>query len=337
MPNWNGVLQQIQQVQAEHLGIADQHQQIANNAITLVRKKYLTELHKKTGRNIIAYYSGFLSKPGIGGTEINDEDKNGFMMAVHKMERSKGLDLILHTPGGGITSTQSIVDYLHKMFRTAASPVPDIRAIVPQMAMSAGTMISCSCREIWMGKHSNLGPIDPQVAGVPAYGVLKEFQQACDEVKKDASKIPVWSSIIGQYRPTFLSRCENAILQSNSFVKEQLANVMFHGEPDARKKAARIVKHLTHYDRNRTHDRHIHFDEAFKMELKVRAIEDATGGDGKKDDVFQDLVLTVHHCYMHTLMNTPTYKIVENHLGTGMLKNQIASHPRKPTQSQIDC
>jgi ATP-dependent protease ClpP protease subunit len=335
MPNWSEVLQQIQQVQAQHLTVAAQYQQLAANAISIVRKQYLEKLFAKTDRNVIAYYSGFLSKPGIGAMEINDEDKNGFMMAVHKLERGRGLDLILHTPGGGITSTQSIVDYLHKMFRTKKNSVPDIRAIIPQMAMSAGTMISCSCREILMGKHSNLGPIDPQVSGVPAYGVLKEFKTAYQDIKKDPTKIPIWQSIIGQYRPTFLSRCENAILQSNSFVKQQLENVMFHGQKDAKKKANKVVKCLTHYERNRGHDRHIHFDECLAMGLIVKAIEDTVDSNGSKDAEFQDLVLTVHHCYMHTLMNTPAYKIIENHLGTGMCKNQ-AQQQNRPNPVQAD-
>lgn len=336
MPNWSEVLQQIQQVQGQYLTAAAQNQQIANNAIALVRKNYLAQLHAKTNRNVIAYYSGFLSKPNIGGMEINDEDKNGFMMAVHKLDRSKGLDLILHTPGGGITSTQSIVDYLHKMFRTSQNSVPDIRAIIPQMAMSAGTMISCSCKEIWMGKHSNLGPIDPQLSGVPAYGVLKEFQTAFKEIKQDPSKTAIWQPIIGQYRPTFLSRCENAIFQSNAFVRQQLASVMFSGKTDAKRKAAKIVKCLTHYARNRMHDRHIHFEEALDMGLNVKLIEEAVDENGQKDIMFQDLVLTVHHCYMHTLMNTATYKIIENHLGTGMSKNQIPTQAPKPNPPQAD-
>jgi membrane-bound ClpP family serine protease len=54
----------------------------------------------------------------------------------------------------------------------------NIRAIIPQMAMSAGTMIALSTREIIMGKHSNLGPIDPQIAGIPAHGVIEEFNRA---------------------------------------------------------------------------------------------------------------------------------------------------------------
>lgn len=327
MPNWSEVLQQIQQVQGQCITAAAQHQQQAANAIALVRKNYLTALHAKTNRNVIAYYSGFLSKPHLGGTAINDEDKNGFMMAVHKLDRSKGLDLIIHTPGGGISSTQSIVDYLHKMFRTGNS-VPDIRAIVPQIAMSAGTMISCSCKEIWMGKHSNLGPIDPQLAGVPAYGVLKEFRTACREIKNDPSKTPLWQTIIGQYRPTFLSRCENAISHSNSFVKQQLEAVMFHGQSNAKAKADKVVKSLTHYTKNKTHDRHIHSDECIAMGLNVKLFEDAVDASGQKDAQFQDLVLTVHHCYMHTLMNTPAYKVIENHLGTGMTKHDNSALAR---------
>jgi hypothetical protein len=35
----------------------------------------------------------------------------------------------------------------------------------------------------------------------------------------------------------------------------------------------------------------------------------------------QDLVLSIHHCYMNSLMNTSAYKMIENHLGIAMVKN----------------
>jgi ClpP class serine protease len=54
----------------------------------------------------------------------------GFMTAVNKLDKSKGLDLILHTPGGEINATEQIVFYLRKIFKG------DIRAIVPHLAMS---------------------------------------------------------------------------------------------------------------------------------------------------------------------------------------------------------
>ena len=63
---------------------------------------------KYTGRNAILYYSGWMEMshfraPGLTRYSVSDEDENGFMAAVHGLDRSKGLDLILHTPGGDIT------------------------------------------------------------------------------------------------------------------------------------------------------------------------------------------------------------------------------------------
>ena len=57
------------------------------NAVDSVRRKYLKKLSQLTGRPVIAYYSGWLSNPGAPGIEVNDEDKNAFMMAIHKVEK----------------------------------------------------------------------------------------------------------------------------------------------------------------------------------------------------------------------------------------------------------
>ena len=315
MANWNVVLREIQAYVEANANDPDK----ARHAFDVVRRQHLKALSDHTNRNTIAYYSGFLSKPNIGGLDINDEDKNGFMLAVHEMDRKKGLDLILHTPGGGIWETQSIVDYLHKMFRN------DIRAIVPQIAMSAGTMIACACKSIVMGKHSNLGPIDPQLRGVPAYGVIQEFRRAYKEVKKDPAMEFNWQQIIRQYRPTFLSQCENSITGSNSFVREQLAAVMFAGQPDGKDKARRTVRQLASYSGNKAHSRHIHANECEAMGLKIEHLEK------KGEEKFQDLVLTVHHCFMHTLTNTGAYKIIENQEGIAFVKQlQMQSVVQSP-------
>ena len=102
------------------------------------------------------------------------------MNSIKGLDVNKGLDLILHTPGGNPTATEGIVKYLHSRFGD------DIRVIVPQMAMSAGTMLACAAREIVMGKHSCLGPIDPQYGGVPAYNIVTEFRQAKDDLDNNA-------------------------------------------------------------------------------------------------------------------------------------------------------
>ncbi|MGH9878628.1 MAG: SDH family Clp fold serine proteinase [Nitrososphaerales archaeon] len=322
MPNWREILTEITEFQQ-----ANAHNpQVAITAIDVIRRKYLLLLHQKLTRNVIVYYSGWLSKPGIAQAAITDEDKNGFMMAVHGLDRSKGLDLLLHTQGGSIAATQSIVNYLHKMFHNAALGIPDIRAIVPQIAMSAGTMLACACKTIMMAKHSNLGPIDPHLRDVPTYGVIREFRRACREVKRDSSRLAIWQTIIGQYRPTFLGQCENAVKWSDSFVREQLGKVMFADDKLGAKKAKKIVKELSDYQKNKVHDWHIHAEECEKIGLVIDKIE--------ADPVTQDLILTVHHCLMHTLMNTQAYKIIENHQGSAIVKRQnpiMAPMPMQPT------
>ncbi len=128
------------------------------------------------------------------------------------------------------------------------------------------------------------------------------------EIKDDPAKYHIWRPVLEQYRPTFLLQCENAITWSNAFVREQLQNVMFARVRDRKAKAAGIVRKLAQY--NKGHDRHIHIDECKSIGLKIEQLED--------NPDFQDLVLTVHHCFMHTFMSTGAYKAIENHQGVAM-------------------
>ena len=298
MPSWHAVLREIEREAKKSKGAATD----------TIRRQYLDKLFQHTSRNVIAYYSGFLSKPGIQLLDINDEDMNGFMLAVHKIDRSLGLDLILHTPGGSIASTETIVNYLQQMFGS------NIRVIVPQIAMSAGTMIACCSKEIVMGKQSSLGPIDPQLHGIPAQGVISEFKQALEAYKNDHDSLQIWKLIISQYRPTFLGQCKKAIEWTETFVTEQLEAVMFSGEEDAKEKASRVVAELTDTETHKTHQRHVPASKCTEIGLNVSMLEN--------DADLQDLVLTVHHCFMHSLSNTQAFKIIENHLGNAFIKLQ---------------
>lgn len=299
MPNWTQILDEIQTQDAK---LYKKHV----SAVDAVRRKYLKRLSVLTGRPVIAYYSGWLTNPGVPGIEVNDEDKNAFMMAIHKVEKDKGLDLILHTPGGGIAAAESLVDYLRRIFQN------DIRAIVPQIAMSAGTMIACACKSIVMAKHSNLGPIDPQMQGLPAAAVKKEIERALKEINSDPDRLKIWQFVLNKYNPTFIGQCEQSVDWSKDFVRKNLQEVMFGGEADAASKANSIVDALSDVDTHKSHSRHIHIDECIRLGLKVETLEN--------DPALQDAVLTVHHCYMHSFGVSGAAKIVENHLGAAMMK-----------------
>lgn len=103
MPNWHEIGEELKR---------------AGSSFDVIRRGYIHSLSSYTGRNTIIYiyYSGWLQKGNIDGIAVNDADKNGLMTVIHQLDRNKGLDLILHTPGGDTAATESIVDYLHNMF-----------------------------------------------------------------------------------------------------------------------------------------------------------------------------------------------------------------------------
>jgi ClpP class serine protease len=218
------------------------------------------------------------------------------------MDKSKGLDLILHTPGGGVAATESIVEYLHAIFNG------DIRAIVPQLAMSAGTMIALSCQSVVMGKHSNLGPVDPQYRGVSCYEALEEFETAKKEVAENPSSLGLWQVILSKYTPTFLISCKHAIKWSEKFTTDWIKN----NQKINPQNINNIIKLFVDHESSLSHDRHISKEKCKKVGLNIVDLEN--------DDVFQDLILSLHHCYMLLFDKTNIFKVVDNQLGASYIR-----------------
>ena len=89
-------------------------------------------------------------------------------------ERRPSLAVILDTPGG-------IVEVVERVVTTIRFLYEDITVIVPDQAMSAGTIFALSADRIMMDHLSCLGPIDPQIEKdgklVPALSYLNQFER----------------------------------------------------------------------------------------------------------------------------------------------------------------
>jgi len=234
------------------------------------------------------------------------------MLAINKLTRNKGLDLILHTPGGDLAATESLVDYLYSMFGK------DIRVIVPQISMSAGTMIAFASKEIVMGKHSNLGPIDPQMGGLACQAVLNEFEQAKEDIRQNPQSAALWQVIISKYHPTLLGACKQAIEWSEKMVFLWLEGNMCDGD---KVKVKKIVSTFANHTEQKSHARHISKRECQDVGLNITDLE--------LDQDLQDAVLTTHHAFMHTFSNTLCVKIIENHDGIAYIEQSIPNQPNK--------
>ena len=272
-----------------------------------IRHKYLAKLHKVTGRDTVIYFSSF----GIqrahpippSALSVSQDDIQGFMASLHNL-KGKELDLILHSPGGSLEAADQIVQYLRAKY-------DHLRVIIPQNAMSAATMIACAADEIVMGKHSAIGPIDPQMQfgqmSVPAHTILADFEKARKDIMSDPKLGNLWAPRLASLPPGFLNLCEQTIALSKEKVKLWIYKYMFKGSD--LDKAKEISEWLGKFDEHRTHGRPIGYDLAKAKGLNVTRLED--------DQPLQEAVLSVFHATMVTFQSSGAIKIIENHKGKG--------------------
>jgi len=304
MPTWGKILREFQD-SAKTDGVPKSDE---------IRRGYLTGMSAHTGRNTILYATNFtqpVPADALQIIQINDEDMQGFMEVVNGLQGSS-LDLILHSPGGNIEAAESIVTYLRSKFT-------DIRVFVPHLALSAATMIACSANRIVMGKHSYLGPIDPQlimmtplnVRVVPAQEILDQFDRAKRECINPAN-LPPWAPMLAQFGPDLLVKCDNLMAMSHALVEQWLRQYMLAGAQSANASSTSIAAWLCNHNEFKTHGRHIARDT-----LKARGL---TVDDLEQDQQLQDLCLSVFHATTHTFQYTGCVKIIENQLGNAFVK-----------------
>ena len=302
-----------------------------HNNYEVVRQRYLNKFREhRNGRDVIAYYSGFLHRDS-SNDGIDDRDKNAFMSlsigrrvdeATGKeiragVEHRKGLDLILHTPGGVGAAAESLMHFLLGLYRNDEKGIDgDVEVFVPQLALSAGTIMACGARVIHMGTYSSLGPIDSHINGTFAWAVLEEFRQFQKEVTEKPERWWAWEPIISKYPLGFIEKLRKMNEVSGDIARKLLMRPqgMFAEiceEEDRRQKAEDIVEQLSDYERWKVHDRHISMEECKSIGLKVQDL----AGDPQLDPM-KNALLSYHHACEQTLQNDPNIgKFVENHLG----------------------
>jgi len=188
--------------------------------------------------------------------------------------------VVLTTPGG-------IIETVERIVHTLRSHYDELIVIVPDAAMSAGTVLSLSADRILMDNFSCLGPIDPQIERngklVPALSYLIQFnrlkERAAAGLLTTAEMV-----MLQQLDLAELHKFEEAKELSVSLLKEWLAKYKFKDwaltetsqtpvTPEMKvQRAEEIAVELMNPERWHSHGRPIHMD-ALKRDLKLR-IED---------------------------------------------------------------
>jgi ClpP class serine protease len=127
------------------------------------KSRVIALIHRKESRSIL----------GVDVADhIDIEDSEAVLRAIRLTPVEQPIDLILHTPGGLVLAAEQIGKAL-------VERKGKVTVFIPHYAMSGGTLIALAADEIVMDPNAVLGPVDPQIAGVPAASILKVM-----EVKK---------------------------------------------------------------------------------------------------------------------------------------------------------
>ncbi len=118
--------------------------------------RVITMIHRQEKRSLFGFSIA---------RHIDMEDAQTIIAAIKETPKDIPIDLILHTPGGLVLAAMQIA-------RAVEAHPAKVTVYIPVFAMSGGTLIALAADEIVLGEFSVLGPIDPQLMGLPAASIV---------------------------------------------------------------------------------------------------------------------------------------------------------------------
>jgi hypothetical protein len=176
---------------------------------------HITDIEGKMDGDVLAF---------VGPLQFGVE---GFIREVVEDTKKKRRKLIvvLETAGGYVEVVQRIADTLRHHYRR-------VEFVIPDYAMSAGTVLVMCGDAIHMDYFSVLGPIDPQVERpdgkmIPALGYLEKYRELMEKSRLGTLTTAELTFLISKFDPAELYQYERAKAQSNSLLKEWLVKYKF--------------------------------------------------------------------------------------------------------------
>ena len=119
--------------------------------------RVITMIHRQEKRSLFGF---------VVSRQIDMEDAQTIIAAIKETPDDMPIDFVINTPGGIVLAAMQIA-------RAVEAHKAKVTVYVPLYAMSGGTLIALAADEIVLGEFSVLGPIDPQITGLPAASIVK--------------------------------------------------------------------------------------------------------------------------------------------------------------------
>lgn len=289
----------LERLPVTYQAVNDYYEKLGAATPFLLRRETLLRIERVTKRPLVAYVTKTRNLPPAIPAYIDDSDLTGFSDLIQAIQ-GDALDVFIMSNGGSAEATERIVRLLRERFKA-------IRFIVPANAYSAATLLCFSGDEIIMDSLGTLGPIDPQINGIPARAILRAFETIEKRIKEEGPQVlAAYMPLIMKYDLHILEICKSAEELSKELAENWLNTYMLkYPVDDPRTKE--IVKFFADYDIHKSHGRSIDRKTARGKQLKIVDVEEISGLD--------ELVRSLCNQYELWLDKTSFFKLFENAYG----------------------
>jgi uncharacterized protein (DUF779 family) len=230
---------------------------------------------------------------------IDDDDIIGFSDLIISTDADK-VDIFLISNGGSPVAAERIIKQLREKYKI-------IRFFITGNAYSAATIMCFSANEVVMHRQGTLGPIDPQINGIPAYAILKAFEEVEKRLKEEGpASLTAYMPLIAKYDLHLFNICRNAQKLSEELAKQYLNDYMFFEFKEKIQKIDNIVSFFMDHGLHKSHGRSIDRETAKEKGLIVINSEDIK---------IDSLLLSLFNQYQLLFAQSPFYKLFENSRG----------------------
>jgi hypothetical protein len=241
------------------------------------RKSLYFKLEEELQRPVIAYFTSFRYP-----VAVEDSDADMLEGLLQGMDLSKGLALMISSPGGDGVAAERIIKVCKSYSGTG-----EFWVIVPGKAKSAATMVCMGASKIFMGPSSELGPVDPQIIvlddnKIPIYmsvcHVVDSYENLFQSAVKEQGRLEPYLQQLSKYDASIITHYKSIIALSKDISIKALKTGMLSSISE--KQIEDKIKVFLTPETTKSHGRPIFRDVAKDSGLIIEDI-DAKGSLGR--------------------------------------------------------
>lgn len=293
--------------------------QLTGDDLLKIRNSCYEEIESIRNRPLIVYATRFLDSLPNTPNSIDLADIDGFTDLVQSIKNSDSVDVLIHSPGGRPDATERIVHILRNRFK-------EVHFLVPHSAYSAATMLALSGNTITLHPSATLGPIDPQINGIPARSIKKGFERVREIIRIEGPEsLPAYIPLIEKYSLDLLELCDDSEKLSKDLVSDWIKDFMLEGKERYEGQIEESATFFSDYDTHLLHSRPLIISKLRKFDLNI----------SQSDEKLSELIWEAYINLTGFFGLTSFVKLYENRHGVSWGKQFQQVVVQQPLQGQV--